>query len=75
MAAPTPADIVRRHPHAARLHIADGRTRLGLVIDTRRPERGSPAAPSFAFGPDDRFVGEFPDRRKAAAALTARAPA
>lgn len=68
----TPATVLARHRGAAHLTVCDGRERIGLVLDTRRPDRGSPAAPSYAFDADDEFVGEYPDRRAAARAISTR---
>lgn len=69
MAASTVAALLRQHPGAAHLAVHDGRIVVGIVIDTRRPDRGAPRAPAYAFDPDGRFVGEFGCRREAAAAL------
>lgn len=70
MAGPTIASLTKAHPSAAHLAIYDGQLRIGTVIDTRRPDRGAPKAPAFAFDLFDRCLGEFADRKAASAAVS-----
>jgi hypothetical protein len=68
----TPAAVLRAFPSAARILLCEDRRALGTVLDTRSKRTRSPAAPSFAWHIEGRFVGQSTDRRVAAAALGAR---
>jgi hypothetical protein len=70
----TPASIVKDYPHASRLSVADGRRAVGVIVDTRQhvPGRRTPPSPSFAFDVEHRYIGKFPDRGAAMAAIHAR---
>jgi xanthine/CO dehydrogenase XdhC/CoxF family maturation factor len=74
MAAPlsTQEAVLRAHPSAAQFALYDGRRALGTIVDTRKKVPRAPAAPSYAFDPEGRFIGSFANGRVAAAALSAR---